>query len=242
MLRSNPLLGSVRPAFHVCREYRYPSKFPLPSILLKTIVQEGDGTIDSTLRVFRERGGARPTMASALSTLSADVVAAVRAAAPAVVARRPSPAEAATAAAEAATAAAAAAASSAGFVAGEVRGARGARTVNGGARSDGKKEARTIVLERCAALVKSYGARRQAIAVDSLLERMEQAGVQMDARFLNCVLVSFVSSRCDLKMYILVASVAQYVRICTGVCICRSMIFGGDYARVGRLGAYQKRP
>lgn len=95
--------------------------------------------------------------------------------------------EAASAAAEAATAAAAAAATSAGFVANGIGvGLRG----RGAQARDGKDEARTIVLERCAALVKSYGTRKQAIAVDILLERMEQAGVRKNARFLNSVLVS----------------------------------------------------
>lgn len=83
--------------------------------------------------------------------------------------------------AEAATAAAAAAATNAGFVAG-----------SGAAASDGKDEARLIVLERCGALVRSYGARKQAIAVDNLLESMEKAGVRMNARFLNSALVRFV--------------------------------------------------
>lgn len=50
-------------------------------------------------------------------------------------------------------------------------------------------EARTIVLERCGALVRSYGAKKQAIAVDNLLASMVKAGVQMNARFLNNALV-----------------------------------------------------
>lgn len=62
-----------------------------------------------------------------------------------------------------------------------------------GAEKEGQQgdEARTIVLERCGALVRSYGARKQAIAVDNLLESMEKAGVQINARFLNNALVSF---------------------------------------------------
>lgn len=50
-------------------------------------------------------------------------------------------------------------------------------------------EARTIVLERCGALVRSYGAKKQSIAVDNLLASMVKAGVQMNARFLNNALV-----------------------------------------------------
>lgn len=63
---------------------------------------------------------------------------------------------------------------------------------NGGGKpveEDGQKEARTIVLERCGALVRSYGLKNQSFAVDNLLESMNKAGVQMDARFLNNTLV-----------------------------------------------------
>eukprot|EP00904_Undaria_pinnatifida_P010501 jgi/Undpi1/6581/HiC_scaffold_20.g09060.m1 len=102
---------------------------------------------------------------------------------------RPSPAE-------AATAAAAAAAENAGFL---VAGGSSARADRGGggaakASADGgqQEEARTIVLERCGALVRSYGLRRQAIAVDNLLEGMEKAGVQINARFLNSALISYL--------------------------------------------------
>lgn len=142
--------------------------------------------------------------------------------------------EAASAAAEAATAAAAAAATSAGFVANGIGvGLRGRGTQAGDAgvkSSDGKDEARTIVLERCAALVKSYGARKQAIAVDSLLERMEQAGVRKNARFLNSVLVSML---CDAESrvvflilgggVVLCVSTSPYMRECFNVFIAVSV-------------------
>lgn len=85
---------------------------------------------------------------------------------------------------EVAASAAAAAATSAGF---DVNGVEAAAAAPG---DKGNEEARTIVLERCATLVRSYGLRKQSIAVDSLLERMEKSGVQMNARFLNSALVS----------------------------------------------------
>lgn len=99
---------------------------------------------------------------------------------PAAALRSPSPAE---AAASAAAAAASMAASNAGF---DVNGNGKAAAAAG---DKGNDEARTIVLERCAALVRTYGLRKQAIAVDSLLEQMEQSGVQINARFLNYTLV-----------------------------------------------------
>lgn len=64
---------------------------------------------------------------------------------------------------------------------------RGVAAVSGGGAQD--DEARTIVLERCGALARSYGAKKQAIAVDNLLSSMVKAGVQMNARFLNNALV-----------------------------------------------------
>lgn len=47
------------------------------------------------------------------------------------------------------------------------------------------------MLERCGALARSYGAKKQAIAVDNLLSSMVKAGVRMNSRFLNNALVSF---------------------------------------------------
>lgn len=64
----------------------------------------------------------------------------------------------------------------------------------GGAVSAQDDEARTIVLERCGALARSYGVKRQAIAVDNLLASMVKAGVQMNARFLNNALVRWIDT------------------------------------------------
>ncbi len=147
----------------------------VPSRLLLLHVhrqQDTDRTIDSTLRVFRQRD--------------------VPAATPAAAAAGPL------------AAAAAAAAKNAGFDVdgGRSRQASGAtaagRAVAGGpvgALRQQDDEARTIVLERCGALVRSYGAKKQAVAVDNLLASMVKAGVQMNARFLNNALVSFFFCR-----------------------------------------------
>eukprot|EP00903_Cladosiphon_okamuranus_P006597 g6444.t1 len=89
-------------------------------------------------------------------------------------------------------AAAAAAAKNAGF---DVDGGAvaGGGVAVGAMRAQQDDEARTIVLERCGALVRSYGAKKQAIAVDNLLASMEKAGVQMNARFLNNALMAYLS-------------------------------------------------
>ncbi|CAM9576390.1 unnamed protein product, partial [Hapterophycus canaliculatus] len=71
---------------------------------------------------------------------------------------------------------------------------RGVAGVNGGGALGARdEEARTIVLERCGALARSYGAKKQGIAVDNLLSSMVKAGVQMNARFLNNALIAYLS-------------------------------------------------
>eukprot|EP00752_Nemacystus_decipiens_P004025 g3686.t1 len=116
--------------------------------------RDTDRTIDSTLKVFRQRG------VSAATTADAGPLAV-----------------------------AAAAAKNAGF---DVDGGAVAGGGGGTLRAQ-DEEARTIVLERCGALVRSYGAKRQAIAVDNLLASMVKAGVQMNARFLNNALMAYLS-------------------------------------------------
>lgn len=100
-------------------------------------------------------------------------------------------------------AAAAAAAKNAGFDVdgGAVAGGGGAV---GALRAQQDDEARTIVLERCGALVRSYGAKKQAIAVDNLLASMVKAGVQMNARFLNNALVrgqDYLPGLCSVSVF-----------------------------------------
>lgn len=159
---------------------------PPPSPRLPLQLQEDDRSIDTTLLNYQESGGAASSLSGGrISSVTATLNGRANgdgvdppAAAPAAT-RPPSPAE-------AAASAAAAAATSAGFdVTGKTKNGSG----QAGVEDPGADEARTIVLERCAALVRSYGLRKQAIAVDNLLESMEKAGVQMNARFLNSALV-----------------------------------------------------
>ncbi|CAM9855815.1 unnamed protein product, partial [Ectocarpus sp. 12 AP-2014] len=131
-----------------------------------------DRTIDSTLKVFRERDVAVATSTGA-GPLAAAAAAAKNAGFDVDGGRRVNRGSAAVAVGTSAGAA----------------GGRGAV----GALSAQDDEARTIVLERCGALARSYGAKRQAIAVDNLLASMVKAGVQMNARFLNNALMAYLS-------------------------------------------------
>lgn len=156
----------------------------------ETPQQDTDRTIDSTLKVFRQSDVAAATSAGA------------------------GPLAVATAAAK-----------NAGF---DVDGGRGRRQAGGagGAVADGggvvggravgalraqDDEARTIVLERCGALVRSYGAKKQVVAVDNLLASMVKAGVQMNARFLNNALV-----RIFYRIYVLPSS--TFLEVCAYPC------------------------
>ncbi|CAN0409001.1 unnamed protein product, partial [Ectocarpus fasciculatus] len=138
--------------------------------------QDTDRTIDSTLKVFRESDVAAATSTGA-GPLAAAAAAAKNAGFDVDGGRR--------------VRSGGSAAVAVGTSAGAAAAGGGGGAV--GALSAQDDEARTIVLERCGALARSYGAKRQAIAVDNLLASMVKAGVQMNARFLNNALMAYLS-------------------------------------------------
>ncbi|CAM9449725.1 unnamed protein product [Choristocarpus tenellus] len=74
-------------------------------------------------------------------------------------------------------------------------GYQGFGEVGGSQSGDAQSEARVIVLERCGALVRAYGARQEPWSVDKVLVKLIKARVTMDARFINSVMLAYIACR-----------------------------------------------